>query len=58
MFEALVEAVARDRESLSRLAPIIERIIETGDKHHVLPEGWQELWMAVSQARNHLESLG
>jgi hypothetical protein len=58
MFEALIEAVARDRESLSRLAPIIERIIETGDKHHVLPEGWQELWMAVSQARNHLESLG
>jgi hypothetical protein len=58
MFEALIEAVARDRESLSRLAPIIERIIETGDKHHVLPEGWRELWMAVSQARNHLESLG
>lgn len=58
MFEALIEAVARDRESLSRLAPIIERIIETGDKHHVLPEGWRDLWMAVSQARNHLESLG
>lgn len=58
IFEALIEAVARDRESLSRLAPIIERIIETGDKHHVLPEGWQELWMAVSQARNHLEGAG
>lgn len=56
IFEALIEAVARDRQSLSRLAPVIERIIETGDKHEVFPEGWRDLWLAVMQARLQLES--
>ena len=54
VLESLVEALARDPEALVRLAPVIQRIIETGDKHKVLPDGWHDLWSAITLARTQL----
>jgi hypothetical protein len=56
VLESLVEALARDPEALVRLAPVIQRIIETGDRHKVLPDGWHDLWSAITLARTQLEA--
>jgi hypothetical protein len=56
LLESLVEALARDPEALARLSPVIERIIETGDKNKVLPERWNEVWSAISIAKKQLET--
>jgi hypothetical protein len=56
LLESLIEALARDPEALARLSPVIERIIETGDKNKVLPERWNEVWSAISIAKKQLET--
>jgi len=56
LLESLIEALARDPEALVRLSPVIQRIIETGDKNEVLPEGWIEVWSAITTAQKQLES--
>ena len=56
VLESLVEALARDPEALVRLSPVIQRIIETGDKNKVLPERWNEVWSAISIAKKQLET--
>ncbi|GAA4399419.1 phospholipase D family protein [Tsukamurella soli] len=51
LFEVLMRAAADGPDSLDRLSGVVESIIRAHDPNKVLPDGFTELWNAVSSAR-------
>lgn len=51
LFEMLVRAMAVQPESLDRLSTIVENLEKNGKAQDVLPQGWDEVWTAIRQAR-------
>lgn len=50
LFEQLLKTATLSPESLERLAGVVTSIIQRGDPHHVLPDGFADLWAAISSA--------
>lgn len=55
LFELLVRALAVQPESIDRLSSIVDNLQKSGKSHGVLPEGWDQVWNAVQQARTIIE---
>jgi hypothetical protein len=51
LLELMVRALAVHPEALDRLAGIVEHLEETGHSQSILPDGWRDVWSAISQAR-------
>jgi hypothetical protein len=56
LFEALMRAVGDGHAGLAEVRRVVEFVREHGDEHHVLPDGFAELWQRVWAA--HLELGG
>jgi len=57
VFETLVRALGAKPSALDDLAPLVERLRSTNDGEHVLPDGFDELWTIVWDARNQLRDM-
>lgn len=55
LFELLVRALAAHPESIDRLSSIVDNLQKSGKSHRVLPEGWDQVWNAIQQARRTIE---
>lgn len=51
LFELMVRALARHPEAIDRLAGIVEHLRNDPNGRTVLPEGWDDVWNAISAAR-------
>lgn len=47
LFEALMRAVGDGAHGLDEVRRIVDLVREQGDEHHLLPEGFDELWQQV-----------
>lgn len=56
VLEALVVALADHPHSLDEIDRLVDRLSATEEGRKVLPEGWDELWTSVSEARAELDS--
>ncbi|MCF3936970.1 phospholipase D family protein [Gordonia tangerina] len=50
LFEQILKASVAQRDVLDQLAGVVTSIIDNGDRHGVLPEGFEHLWNAISTA--------
>lgn len=50
MFEQMLKASVAEPEVLGHLSGVVASIIDRGDPHQVLPEGFEHLWKAIVEA--------
>lgn len=55
LLESLLRALSRSPRSIDDAARLVERLSATEEGRSVLPEGWDDLWEAVLEARARLE---
>jgi hypothetical protein len=55
VLEAVASALADNPGALDDLSRLVDRLRRTEEGRKVLPEGWEELWSAVEEARSLLE---
>lgn len=51
LFEPMVRALARDPNKIDEIGSIMEELAKTADGRSILPEGWQEIWEPIRNAR-------
>lgn len=51
LLEILLRALSRSPKSIDEVGRLVERLRTTQDGKSKLPDGWDELWTAVSEAR-------
>ncbi len=54
LFEALVRALERDPSRLDRIARLIEDLQRTPEGERLVPEGLEDVWQQVMEARRRL----
>ena len=57
LFELLVNAVAARPNAIDDLARLVERLQQTDRGRSVLPKGFEQLWAAISGARQRIGAL-
>lgn len=51
LFEPMVRALARDPNKIDEIGSIMNELAKTADGRAILPEGWQEIWEPIRNAR-------
>jgi hypothetical protein len=51
LLESLAVALAEQPHSIEEIDRLVQRLAATDDGRAVLPDGWDELWTAVTDAR-------
>ena len=54
LFETLLKALSRSPEVIDEVGGLVVRLRSTPQGREILPEGWDELWESISDARNQL----
>lgn len=55
LMEKLVRAYSRAPEKLDRIAALVEKISRTSEGRELLPDGFEELWQVIWEARLEIE---